>query len=139
MLLLKLRQPFRLLAQSLLQLLLLLQERRQGDLQLLAPSTAPFLLLQPGAGAAGHVTEASPGHLHRRFRPSTGGFGRGQGVLMGILLEFPGLLQPLLAAVGQVVAQPLQSLALLLMTAGLPFQFPGAGLQTLQLGLHPSN
>ena len=50
---------------------------------------------------------------------------------MGILFKLAGLLQPLLAAVGQVVAQALQSLPLLLMTPRLPFQFPGAGLQTL--------
>ena len=136
MLLLQFRQPFRFLTQPFLQLLLLLQQRSQSCLDLLPTAAAALLLLQPGAGAAGHITQAAPGDLHRRFRTPTGGFGRGQSLLMGILFKLAGLLQPLLAAVGQVVAQALQSLPLLLMPAGLPFQFPGAGLQTLQLGLN---
>ena len=87
LLLLQFRQPFRVLPQPLLQLLLFLQQRCQGDLQLLATAAASFLLLKPGTGAAGDITEAPPGHLHRCFRPPTGGLGSSQSVLMGILLK----------------------------------------------------
>ena len=136
LLLLQFRQPFRVLPQPLLQLLLFLQQRCQGDLQLLATAAASFLLLQPGTGAAGYITEAPPGDLHRCFRPPTSGLGSSQSVLMGILLKLAGLVQPVLAAVGQVMAQPLQPLSFLLMAASLPFQFPSAGLQAFQLGLN---
>ena len=129
-------QPFRVLAQPFLQLLLLLQQGREAALQLLAALVALFLLFQPGSGAAGHIGEAAARHLHGGFSAAAGGFRLLQGLRAGVLLQLPLLLKHLLAAIGQVMAHTLQPLAFLLVLSGLAIQFAAAGLQSEQFRLH---
>ena len=70
-------EPFRLLTQAFLQLLLFFELGIHAALQLLSPSTASFLLVQPRPRTACNVGQSATGHLNGRFRRTAGVFGRG--------------------------------------------------------------
>ena len=105
-------------------------------MQFLAAATAALLFLHPSTGASGDIREPAAGHLNGRFSGFAVVFSGAQGVLIGVVFQLPGLQLPLLATGGEVLALPLEFLALLLVEAGLAFQFATAGVEASQFRLN---
>ena len=129
-------KTFGVLTLALLPLLQLLLKGFDAALQLLAALAAAFLFVEPGAGAAGHIRHSAAGHLHSGLGGAALRLCCLQGLVMGLLLELSALLLQLLAASGQVVAQVLKRLGLLLVLRGLAFELPSLGVESGQFGLH---
>ena len=129
------RQPLLALAQPFPPLLPLRLQGGDGGTEAIALLAAALLLLQPAAGAPGHIAQPSPRQLHRRLRAAAGLLGPVQVGRIHCLLLLLLLAQGRLA-VGQLLALALQGFSPLLVLIGLPGQLPGPGIEAGQFGLH---
>ena len=125
----QLELTFLVLAQSFPQLLPFLLEWCDAILKSLALAGALLLLFEPGARAACHLSQPSPGELHGGLRISAGLLCLIQQSTVCALAQVFRFALKLAAAGLQLMAQSLQAFTLLLMLACLPLQFAALGIQ----------
>ena len=125
------------LTQPLHQLLTLRLQRGEGGLQLLPAAAALPLLLHPGARATGHFSQATARELHSPFRAAALLLSSVKRRRVGAEPKGFGFGLNLPPASLQVMAQGLQSFALLLVLRGLPFQLAALRIKACQLRLNP--